>query len=202
MECRRRCCSTRCGPWWWPTSDPMAGHLVENAEFVRFANHWQFRIRACRPYRAKTKGKVERPIRYLRDSFFYGREFLNDEDLDAQLAAWLQNVANVRIHRTTGERPIDRFERAERSVLTRLAAYPYRSLVRTQERPQQPTASAADTSAAARAAGLWPTHAGASMKTIASSRREQIRAMLADLKLPGALEAQPMRCCPRPTAAP
>ena len=87
------------------------GPLVENAEFVRFANHWQFRIRACRPYRAKTKGKVERPIRYLRDSFFYGREFLDDEDLDAQLAAWLQNVANVRIHRTTGERPKRRVAR-------------------------------------------------------------------------------------------
>ena len=31
--------------------------------------------RACRPYRAQTKGKVERPIRYLRESFFYGRTF-------------------------------------------------------------------------------------------------------------------------------
>ena len=57
------------------------GRLFENAEFLRFAAHWGFRIRACRPYRAQTKGKVERPIRYLRESFFYGREFLNDDDL-------------------------------------------------------------------------------------------------------------------------
>ena len=38
------------------------GQLVENPEFVRFAAHWGFRIRACRPYRAQTKGKVERPV--------------------------------------------------------------------------------------------------------------------------------------------
>ena len=44
-----------------------AGALLENAEFLRFAAHWGFRIRACRPYRAKTKGKVERPIRYVRE---------------------------------------------------------------------------------------------------------------------------------------
>ena len=41
------------------------GRLVENREFLRFSAHWGFRIRACRPYRAQTKGKVERPISYL-----------------------------------------------------------------------------------------------------------------------------------------
>lgn len=45
---------------------PEGGRLVENTEFLRFAAHWGFRVRACRPYRAKTKGKVERPIRYVR----------------------------------------------------------------------------------------------------------------------------------------
>ena len=43
---------------------------------------------------------MERPIRYVRDNFVYGREFLNDEDLDAQLERWLREVANVRHHRT------------------------------------------------------------------------------------------------------
>ncbi len=56
------------------------GELVLNAEFLRVAAHWGFHPRACRPYRAQTKGKVERPIRYIRDSFFYGRAFANDED--------------------------------------------------------------------------------------------------------------------------
>ena len=105
------------------------GPLVENPEFVRFAHHWQFRARACRPYRARTKGKVERPIRYVRDNFVYGREFLNDEDLDAQLERWLREVANVRHHRTIQQRPLKRFEREERGALGPLAQRPYRSLV-------------------------------------------------------------------------
>ena len=49
------------------------GGLVLNEEFLRFAAHWGFMPRSCRPYRAQTKGKVERPIRYIRESFFYGR---------------------------------------------------------------------------------------------------------------------------------
>ena len=105
------------------------GALVENAEFLRFANHWGFRARACRPYRAKTKGKVERPIRYVRENFFYGRSFLNDEDLNVQALQWLEQVANVRVHGTTGERPRERFETAERTALNSLANRPYRSLV-------------------------------------------------------------------------
>jgi len=104
------------------------GRLVENPELLRFAHHWQFRARACRPYRAQTKGKVERPIRYVRENFFYGRTFLNDEDLNAQAQQWLRHVANVRIHGTTNERPQDRYERDERTALNSLATRPYRSL--------------------------------------------------------------------------
>ena len=39
------------------------GALVRNLEFLRFAHHWSFTPRACRPYRTQTKGKVERPVR-------------------------------------------------------------------------------------------------------------------------------------------
>src|SRR5690606_39567679 len=91
------------------------GRLVENAEFLRFAAHWGFRVRACRPYRAKTKGKVERPIRYVRGSFVYARDFAGDDDLNAQTRNWLSSRANVRKHRTTGERPLDRFTRDEQT---------------------------------------------------------------------------------------
>jgi transposase len=107
----------------------VGGKLLENAEFMRFAAHWEFRIRACRPYRAKTKGKVERPIRYVREGFFYGRHFLNDADLNAQALSWLERTANARTHRTTGEVPRVRFERDERALLKPLALRRYRSLV-------------------------------------------------------------------------
>ncbi|MDE0626325.1 MAG: IS21 family transposase, partial [Bryobacterales bacterium] len=74
------------------------------------------------------KGKVERPIRYIRDSFFYGRTFVNDEDLNEQASRWAEETANVRRHRTTGERPVDRFERDERQALRPLACRPYRRI--------------------------------------------------------------------------
>ena len=104
------------------------GELVLNAEFLRFASHWGFRPRSCRPYRARTKGKVERPIRYIRESFFYGRKFVSDEDLNEQAQRWLEGTANVRRHGTTGERPVDRFERDEQQALLPLADRPYRRL--------------------------------------------------------------------------
>jgi len=110
------------------------GKLLENPEFLRFAAHWSFRIRACRPYRAQTKGKVERPIHYLRHNFLYGREFLGDADLAAQAAQWCTGTANQRLHGTTHEAPQLRFERDERSALLPLATRPYRSLVLTPER--------------------------------------------------------------------
>jgi transposase len=97
------------------------GALVHNAEFLRFAHHWSFTPRACRPYRAQTKGKVERPVRYLRGNFVYGRTFLDDADLDQQCQRWLARVANVRRHGTTHARPRDRFDREERFLMPLLA---------------------------------------------------------------------------------
>jgi transposase len=119
---------------------PTGGKVIENPEFLRFAAHWGFRIRACRPGRAKTKGKVERPIRYLRQSFLYARDFAGDADLNAQVLHWLATVANVRLHATTKEQPRARFEREERAVLQPVAARPYRSLVLLPDEPRGPEA--------------------------------------------------------------
>jgi transposase len=105
------------------------GALIRNVEFLRFAGHWHFTPRACRPYRAQTKGKVERPVRYLRGNFVYGRTFLHDADLDQQRQLWLDRVANVRVHGTTHEQPRLRFDREERFLLQPLAARGYTSLV-------------------------------------------------------------------------
>jgi transposase len=105
------------------------GALVHNLEFLRFAHHWGFTPRACRPYRAQTKGKVERPVRYVRGNLVYGRTFLNDADLAQQCADWLERVANARRHGTTDEAPRERFDRDERAQLQPLPARRYTSLV-------------------------------------------------------------------------
>jgi transposase len=111
----------------------VGGKLLENIEFVRFAAHWGFRIRACRPYRAKTKGKVERPVGYVRQNFFYGRQFLNDADLNQQALSWCTRKANLRLHRTTWEVPQVRFDRDERAMLKALAPHPYRPVSQLQQ---------------------------------------------------------------------
>jgi transposase len=127
----------------------LGGQVVINEEFLRFAKHWGFKARACRPYRAKTKGKVERPIRYVRENFVYGREFLDDLHLDAERERWQEHTANVRLHATTKERPRERFERDERHVLQPLAERAYRSLVllppKAAPAPQVAAPVAADT---------------------------------------------------------
>jgi transposase len=105
------------------------GGLVHNLELLRFARHWGCRVKVCRPYRAQTKGKVERPIRYLRESFLYGRTFVSDADLNAQARDWLATVANVRQHATTKWIPVQQFVQVERPLLLPLPSRPYHSLV-------------------------------------------------------------------------
>ena len=100
------------------------GKVEFNAEMIRFGAHYGFRPRACAPYRAKTKGKVERSVSYLRHSFFYGRKFRDLEDLNLQTAQWLSEVANLRQHGTTGETPSSRQEQ-ERVRLLALPQEPY-----------------------------------------------------------------------------
>ena len=78
-----------------------------NPQFLDFMQHYAIAPRTCRAYRARTKGKVERSIRYLRDNFLRGRSFADLHELRAQARHWLDTVANVRTHATTGRRPID-----------------------------------------------------------------------------------------------
>jgi transposase len=111
------------------------GGLVHNLELLRFARHWGCRVKVCRPYRAQTKGKVERPIRYLRDSFLYGRTFVSDADLNAQGLDWLASVANARQHATTKWIPAEQFAHVERDRLLPMPSHPYHSLVRPVSPP-------------------------------------------------------------------
>lgn len=78
-----------------------------NPAFVDFAAHQGFAVKTCRVRRPRTKGKVERGIDYVKDNFLLGREFAGLEDLNSQSLAWLDGTANVRLHATTGHRPVD-----------------------------------------------------------------------------------------------
>ncbi len=99
------------------------GQVIWNGTFRAFADYWGFEPRLCQPYRAMTKGKVESGVKYVKRNFLPGRSFIDIVDLQAQLDEWNTTIADVRIHGTTHERPIDRFER-ERSVLIPSAGQP------------------------------------------------------------------------------
>jgi transposase len=87
------------------------GRIVWNPTFKAFADHWGFEPRVCRPYRAQTKGKVESGVKYVKRNFLPGREFIDIVDFTEQLGAWTVDIADTRIHGTTHEVPLKRFER-------------------------------------------------------------------------------------------
>ena len=89
--------------------------------------------KACKPYRAKTKGKVERPFRYVREDFFLGRPFRNLDDLNAQLRRWLDTVANPRRHATTGRIVLEHFVE-EKAQLGALPAGPFNAVLTLDRR--------------------------------------------------------------------
>jgi transposase len=84
-----------------------------------------FAVRLCRPYRAKTKGKVERFNRYLRGSFYnplvtrlQAEVALDLETANTEVLKWLRDVANAREHKGTGERPMDRLAADQAAMLS------------------------------------------------------------------------------------
>jgi transposase len=108
-------------------------HIVYNASLLALASHYGFAPRACKAYRAKTKGKVERPFRYIRQDFFLGGHFANLEDLNRQLERWLSDVANARVHATTDRVVLEHFS-DERASLAALPAGAFNATLKLQRR--------------------------------------------------------------------
>lgn len=85
-----------------------------NPHMLEVAKHYGFAINLCAPYRAQTKGKVERFHRYLRESFFAPLQTAQSALVDVPTAnrevrIWLNEIANSRVHATLKERPAARF---------------------------------------------------------------------------------------------
>jgi len=93
-----------------------------NDRFHAFCRYWGVIPRACAPYRARTKGKDERGVGYVKRNAIAGHRFDSTEALEAHLVRWVREVADTRVHGTTGEPPLERFERSEAAALKPLAA--------------------------------------------------------------------------------
>ncbi|MGY3619383.1 hypothetical protein ACVJGD_005579 [Bradyrhizobium sp. USDA 10063] len=104
--------------------DAVSRSVQFNDKLIAFAKHWGFRPRACAPYRARTKGKTENGVGYVKKNAIAGHSFASWDAFEAHLAEWEREVANVRIHGTTGEAPIVRFAREEAHRLKPLSGQP------------------------------------------------------------------------------
>ncbi|MEK7476007.1 MAG: IS21 family transposase [Candidatus Coatesbacteria bacterium] len=84
--------------------------IVLNGKFRKFAEYYGFNTVLCTPYKPNSKGKIERPFPYIDDDFVKGRIFKNVDDLNARYEQWLDEIANKRVHGTTGKVPDEQFE--------------------------------------------------------------------------------------------
>jgi transposase len=78
--------------------DAVSRSVQFNEKLIAFAKHWGFRPRACAPYRARTKGKTESGVGYVKKNAIAGHSFASWEDFEGHLAKWEHEVANVRTH--------------------------------------------------------------------------------------------------------
>jgi len=88
-----------------------------NERFHAFCRYWDVLPKACAPYRARTKGKDERGVGYVKRNAIAGHAFDSLAALEAHLAWWMREVADSRVHGTTGEIPIERFRAKEATAL-------------------------------------------------------------------------------------
>ncbi|MEY3200632.1 MAG: hypothetical protein RIR70_182 [Pseudomonadota bacterium] len=105
------------------THDIRTRQVRLNTRFEAFCRHWDIAVKACAPFRARTKGKAENGVGYVKKNAIAGRSFESWAALEAHLASWQRDIADQRIHGTTGTTPHERFK-LERAQLRSIAGTP------------------------------------------------------------------------------
>ena len=106
------------------TKHPRGGAVELNGTYVEFARHYGFRIVPCNVRAPHEKGRVENAVGYVRKNLLNGLELGSLGALCLAAETWRDEVANVRIHGTTGKRPVDLFG-TEKPLLQPLPVHPY-----------------------------------------------------------------------------
>jgi transposase len=96
-----------------------------NPRFMAYARARDFGVRACNPGKGNEKGRVERPIGFVRERFWPGRHFASLLDLNRQATQWRDDFANNREHEQTGKVPALVFRHEEKSLLKALPKAPF-----------------------------------------------------------------------------
>jgi transposase len=111
--------------------DRATGTVIFHPAYLAFCRDWDVQPRACAPYRARTKGKTEAGVKYVKRNALADQAFDSFAALEQHLSAWMMTTADQRRHGTTREAPRVRFERDERAALRPL---PVRALPRREQR--------------------------------------------------------------------
>lgn len=101
------------------------GNPIPNPRYDDFRRHCGFKIRACGPRKPYQKGRVEAGVKYVKANFMNGRPVEPFEAVKAAGAQWLGDIANRRVHRMTGRRPVELYEDVERKAMLPLPMLPY-----------------------------------------------------------------------------
>ena len=96
-----------------------------NRNFLEYASSRGFAVRACNVRRGNEKGRVERPIGFVRSRFWPGRRFSDLMDLNSQGLQWRDDFANNRVHEVTGKVPALVFQHEEKAALRPLPTTPF-----------------------------------------------------------------------------
>lgn len=110
--------------------DRATGTVQFHPTYLAFCRDWDVQPRACAPYRARTKGKTEAGVKYVKRNALADQAFDSFGALEQHLAEWT-TIADQRCHGTTREAPMMRFERDERAILGPL---PLRAMPRRTQR--------------------------------------------------------------------
>ena len=113
------------------TRDRATGTVIFHPAYLAFCRDWDVQPRACAPYRARTKGKTEAGVKYVKRNGLADQAFASFAALEQYLGEWMATTADQRRHGTTREAPLARFDRDERAALRPV---PVRALPRREQR--------------------------------------------------------------------
>ena len=109
------------------------GNIIRfHPTIIELSGHYRFEPRPVAPYRGNEKGRVERKIRDIRQSFFAARQFADLKDLNAQALDWCTNVAAGRPCPEDKSRKVHEVFAAEKERLLSLPRVPFETTERLE----------------------------------------------------------------------
>lgn len=106
-----------------------SGEIALNRSYVALARHYGFQIDPTPAFAPEKKGKVERAGQYFRRNYMRTRSGDDIESVRAGITRWILETAGTRVHGTTGQRPVELFEKMERAALKPLPRTPFEPVI-------------------------------------------------------------------------